>query len=382
MTFSDRIKSQVSLRAVAEAAGVVWDRKKTVPARGDYWAPCPFHAEKTASFHVVEKAGVGGWFKCFGCGAGGSVIDFEAQARGCDALTAMKALADGAGLERETDPAALAQMAKARARKAARDEKAAQARARRLRERAAAIWREARPDHPALAAYLLARGVNVEALGGVPRSLRYHPALAHRSPQSGKVIHTGPAMVAYMKRGEAFAGVHRTWIALDGRARGTDGDKLPKMMLGETFGASIPLSLAAPEVVVGEGIETTLAAFAAFRLAGRADLSAECAASLGAMAGPEDAAGRGPDLGANGRPLPSALPDVQSPRPGWLPRAGVTHAIVLADPSSRCPGSAERHALRAAAKLRARGIEASLRVPRGRFNHDDDFADLAKLEGF
>ncbi|MFZ0364317.1 MAG: CHC2 zinc finger domain-containing protein, partial [Candidatus Cybelea sp.] len=34
---------------------------------------CPFHAEKTPSFHVHPDRG---FFKCFGCGAGGDVVTF------------------------------------------------------------------------------------------------------------------------------------------------------------------------------------------------------------------------------------------------------------------------------------------------------------------
>ncbi|WP_253279978.1 CHC2 zinc finger domain-containing protein, partial [Phaeobacter sp. 11ANDIMAR09] len=53
MALSDEVKARVSLRAIAEQT-VTWDMRKSNIRRGDYWAPCPFHGEKTASFHVTE----------------------------------------------------------------------------------------------------------------------------------------------------------------------------------------------------------------------------------------------------------------------------------------------------------------------------------------
>ena len=40
---------------------------------GSLWACCPFHNEKTPSFHVVPARGI---YKCFGCGKSGPAVGF------------------------------------------------------------------------------------------------------------------------------------------------------------------------------------------------------------------------------------------------------------------------------------------------------------------
>ena len=63
--FLDELKARTSLSHVV-GRKVTWDRRKSNPARGDLWAPCPFHQEKSASFHVDDRKG---FYHCFGCGA-------------------------------------------------------------------------------------------------------------------------------------------------------------------------------------------------------------------------------------------------------------------------------------------------------------------------
>ena len=72
-----RIREEVSLLELAKEHGVVFRRQGA-----DWFALCPFHAEKGGSFKVNEKANK---YKCFGCGAGGDVIGFYLAINGLDA---------------------------------------------------------------------------------------------------------------------------------------------------------------------------------------------------------------------------------------------------------------------------------------------------------
>ncbi|MDO8148943.1 DNA primase [Isoptericola sp. b515] len=57
---------------------------------------CPFHDERTPSFHV--RPGVGRWH-CFGCGEGGDVISFVQKIDGMGFTDAVEYLADKVGVE-------------------------------------------------------------------------------------------------------------------------------------------------------------------------------------------------------------------------------------------------------------------------------------------
>lgn len=61
-----------------------------------YSACCPFHQEKTPSFHVSRSKQM---YKCFGCGEGGSVITFVMQYENMTFPEALKLLADRAGIK-------------------------------------------------------------------------------------------------------------------------------------------------------------------------------------------------------------------------------------------------------------------------------------------
>ncbi|MHC5023150.1 MAG: CHC2 zinc finger domain-containing protein [Planctomycetota bacterium] len=59
---------------------------------------CPFHDDHSPSLSVVTHKGKP-FYKCHACGAGGDVITWVQQLRGCDFRAALKHLADRAGLD-------------------------------------------------------------------------------------------------------------------------------------------------------------------------------------------------------------------------------------------------------------------------------------------
>ena len=61
----------------------------------DYTGLCPFHSEKTPSFHVSREKQL---FHCFGCGASGNLVQFVMRTENLDFVEAVKLLADRAGI--------------------------------------------------------------------------------------------------------------------------------------------------------------------------------------------------------------------------------------------------------------------------------------------
>ena len=64
----------------------------------NFFGLCPFHNEKTPSFSVNPDKQI---FKCFGCGTGGSSIDFVMEIEKLDFVESIKYLADQYGVEIE-----------------------------------------------------------------------------------------------------------------------------------------------------------------------------------------------------------------------------------------------------------------------------------------
>jgi len=99
----EELKSRLS---IADVIGrrLDWDKRKSNGAKGDYWACCPFHGEKSPSFHVEDRKG---FFYCFGCHEKGDAIGFTMKMDNLAFHEAVEMLAGVAGMPLpERDPAA------------------------------------------------------------------------------------------------------------------------------------------------------------------------------------------------------------------------------------------------------------------------------------
>jgi len=84
----------------------MWDTRKSNQGKGDMWAPCPFHQEKTASFHVDDRKG---FYYCFGCHAKGDAISFVRETENVGFMEAVEIIAREVGMPvPKQDPAAQA----------------------------------------------------------------------------------------------------------------------------------------------------------------------------------------------------------------------------------------------------------------------------------
>lgn len=142
---------------------------------GNSWkACCPFHAEKTPSFHVNPARQT---FHCFGCGVGGDAVKFVMMFENLDYPTALRRVADMYGVtvvEEEENPE-MARLRRIRARVVEANTLAAEYFHKKLcRDRAA--------DH--VRAYLKKREFGIEIakawqLGWAPADFRELAQLAH-----------------------------------------------------------------------------------------------------------------------------------------------------------------------------------------------------------
>ena len=187
---------------------------------------CPFHDDSTPSCHIYPDH-----FYCYGCQARGDAVDWLMMVEGLDRHAALQLLENGRATQTY-----------ATQRNPADDEM--------KRRRALRFWRHAQPIAGTLAERYLVerRRIDLTALPDYGSAcLRFHPYC----PFGPGTTH--PCLIVLRRdiTTDEPLSIHR--IALT-----ADGDKIERRLLGT--GGMVKLWPAGPRLVVGEGIETTLAA--------------------------------------------------------------------------------------------------------------------------
>ena len=138
-------------------------------------------------------------------------------------------------------------------------------------EVALAIWRATTPAaNTVVEFYLASRGLHLPPVS----TLRFYAGLKH---PSGEIWPTMVALVTNGRNGTPLA-IHRTFLARDGAGKAPV--EPPKMMLGPCQGGVVRLGEVRDALMVGEGIETCLAAMQATGHAAWAALSTSGLRSL------------------------------------------------------------------------------------------------------
>jgi Toprim domain/CHC2 zinc finger len=192
---------------------------------------CPFHDDHNASLHLYDDD-EGGHYHCFVCGAHGTAVDYLMMVEGLDRNAALEMLAQ--------EPAEMRQIPRL-------EEILAQTAAK--RQRALELWEHAKPLEGTLAERYLAetRRIDLAALPNASACLRFHP----RCPFGFGVRY--PCLVALRRDAisDEPVSIHRIALTLDGQ-------RIERRMLGR--GGVVKLYPKGQRLIVGEGIETTLAA--------------------------------------------------------------------------------------------------------------------------
>jgi DNA primase len=84
------------LRERIELSSVIEKKIKIINKGHTKVALCPFHSEKTPSFHINDSKG---FYHCFGCGAHGDVVTFVMQTEHLSFIEAVERLAQDYGIE-------------------------------------------------------------------------------------------------------------------------------------------------------------------------------------------------------------------------------------------------------------------------------------------
>jgi DNA polymerase len=200
----------------------------SLPMDGSAHVSCPFHDDPRPSCKIYSDH-----WHCFGCGEHGGRVDWLMRVEGMTKAEAIAALQDWTGpvsIDQQQDNAARSALAKD-------------------------IWLAAQPLAGTIGERYLAetRGIDVSKLpGSIHNALRFHP----RCVFGKRAVH--PCIVALMRDPVTAVpvGIHRIGLALENGAV----VKLDRMALGHMGVVMFWPKNGNGQLVIGEGIETTLAA--------------------------------------------------------------------------------------------------------------------------
>ena len=342
----------------------------------DLSGPCPRGCASHDGLVVTPRKSV---FVCRPSGAGGDVIELVKHAFGCEFVEALEFIT---GEDRpdsvrpETDAERSDRQHRNRQLQAANEAR------QREQERAAADRRarneEAIGDVLARAktiegthaeAYLRAR--DLAPASRLTGDLRYIPDLDYwgqtRKKEDKRLLATLPAMVGIVRDAlGSVTGIHRTFLDPKKPAKWIwegERDIAPKerlnpskRCLGDVKGGMIRLGMTGERLMIGEGIETTLAAYALG--IGPEDVTIGCGISLGNMVGGWTGSLPHPTRkNPQGKPtvIPNAIPD--DANPGVILPDGVQEVYLLGDGDSDEVETAGK-ILTAARRYRAQGKHA------------------------
>ena len=84
------------LLARTDLVDLVSESVRLTKKGSSYWGCCPFHSERTPSFHVVPDRQI---YKCFGCGKGGGAFNYVMELENLSFQDAVAVLAKRVGME-------------------------------------------------------------------------------------------------------------------------------------------------------------------------------------------------------------------------------------------------------------------------------------------
>jgi len=245
----DDLKSSISISEIV-GKSVTFDKKKSVPSKGDWWACCPFHGESSPSFHCEDSKG---FYYCFGCGAKGDHIEFLMQLHGLSFGDAVRELGGdpSGGIDPDQEKKRAERLkAEAEARETEKelsdDQRAA---------RCQVLFKHAQKpiDGTPAEAYLLSRGLPKMDWG---KRLRF----IHDLDLPGESYKKMGALVGGVSNSEdKIRAIWRIYLNDDGTPYLDEAGQKVKRGLGPAGGGSVRLSPAGPTICITEGMETGLA---------------------------------------------------------------------------------------------------------------------------